>query len=94
MMADFHDTTERAGEALAAVESVEAEARSTRGGSSRVAHPMWIGYSTGNDCREAHPMWIGYSTSSDRRGAVPSGSGAPLATPPPEPAARGRNRHP
>jgi hypothetical protein len=35
-MADLYDTTQRAGEALEVVVSVEAEAQSTGGGSSRV----------------------------------------------------------
>jgi hypothetical protein len=36
MMTDFHDIAQRAGEALAAATTVEAEVRSTRGGPSRV----------------------------------------------------------
>jgi hypothetical protein len=36
MMEDFHDLAQRAGEALAAVASVEVEARSTGGDPSRV----------------------------------------------------------
>jgi hypothetical protein len=35
MMEDFHDSARRAGEALAAATSVEAEARATGGGPSR-----------------------------------------------------------
>jgi hypothetical protein len=45
------------------------------------------------DRRGTRPVWIGYSTGSDWRGVVPSGSGAPLATPSPR-VGGGRTRSP
>jgi hypothetical protein len=56
--------------------------------------PVRLGYSTGSGRRGGRPVGLGYSTGRDRRGAVLSGSGAPLATSPPEPAVGERDRHP
>jgi hypothetical protein len=92
MMEDFHDSARRAGEALDTATSVEAEAEARETGrgaaSSGSATPQ---APTGGG---GWPVGFGDYTSSDRRGAVPSGSGAPLATPPPEPVVGGRDRHP
>jgi hypothetical protein len=90
MMADFHDMAQRAGEALAAAALVEAEARLTGGGPVPCGSAS-LEAATGGGAR---PVWIDYSTGSDRRGSVPSGSGATLATPPPELAAEGCDCHP
>jgi hypothetical protein len=87
MMVDFHDTAQRTGEALEA--AAAAEARSIGGGPPRVDRLLQRPQPEG-----PRLVWIGYSTCSDRMGVLPSGSGAPFATPPPEPAAGGRDRHP
>jgi hypothetical protein len=72
MMVDFHDSARRAGEALAAAASVEAEARATRGGLSCRYRLLKSQRSEG-----AHPVGLGDSTGSDRRGGIPSGSATP-----------------
>jgi hypothetical protein len=78
MMEDFHDSTRCAGEVLDAAASVEAEARATGRGWPHQAQRLHRHRLDGG-----HPVGLGDSTGSDRRGVVSSGSGAPLATPPP-----------
>jgi hypothetical protein len=59
------------------------------------ARPGWIGYSRGRDQRG--PVPSGSATPqavTGGGGVVPSGSGAPLVSPPPEPTVGGRDRHP
>jgi hypothetical protein len=83
MMEDFHDSAQRAGEVLAAAASVEAEVRATGGGPSRRARLL-------QRQRQEGAIPSGSATPQVATGGVafPSGSGAPLATPPPEPAIR------
>jgi hypothetical protein len=92
MMEDFHDSAQRAGGAFDVAASVEAEARATgRGGSSGATTPQaptgagadTSGSTTPQAATGGRHVGLGDSTRSHRRGAVPSGSRAPLATPPP-----------
>jgi hypothetical protein len=99
-MEDFHDSSRRAGQALDATASVEAEAQAASSGAATPQAPTGVGAGTSGSATP-HAATGGGGTSGSatpqtatRGGADPSGSGAPLATPPPEPAAGGRDRHP
>jgi hypothetical protein len=100
MMEDFHDSSRRAGQALDATASVEAEAQAASSGAATPQAPTGVGAGTSGSATPhaatggGRHIGLGDSTDSHQRGADPSGSGAPLATPPPEPAAGGRDRHP
>jgi hypothetical protein len=105
MMEDFHDSARRVGEALDAEASVEPEARATgRGRPHRARRPTRTDRSRGRHVglskfTGSHQRGAGTSGSvtpqaATGRGAVPSGSGAPLATPPPPRAGGRRTRSP
>jgi hypothetical protein len=90
MMADFHDTAQRAGKALVAATPVEAEAWSTGGGA------VPCGSATPEAATGGGPVPCGSAIpqAATGGGGVPSGSCAPLATPPPELAVGGCDHHP